>query len=60
MVRAVFEGVAMEARRVSDALFELPGVGEPQDFRLIGGGTRNSLFLDHRNGSIWPTTSKCG
>ncbi|MFK0334673.1 L-fuculokinase [Rhizobium sp. NPDC090275] len=46
LLRAVFEGVAMEARLVSDALFELPGVGQPDDFRLIGGSTRNPLFLE--------------
>lgn len=45
MFRAVLEGVAMEARMVSDALFSLPGVGKPDELRVIGGGIRNSLFL---------------
>ncbi len=46
MLRAVMEGVAMEARMVSDALFGMPGVGEPEELRVIGGGTRNTLFLE--------------
>jgi xylulokinase len=46
LFRAVLEGVAMEARLISDALFSLPGVGAPMDIRVIGGGTKNSLLLE--------------
>jgi xylulokinase len=46
LFRSVLEGIAMEARLVSEALFALPGVGQPAELRVIGGGTRNSLLLD--------------
>ncbi len=45
LFRSVFEGLAMEARLVVDAIAALPGVGAPKDIRVIGGSTQNSLFL---------------
>ena len=45
LFRSVFEGLAMEARLVVDAIAALPGVGAPEDVRVIGGSTQNSLFL---------------
>lgn len=45
LFRAVIEGLAMEARVVTDALAALPAVGAPEDLRVIGGGTKNALLL---------------
>jgi len=45
MFRAVLEGLAMEARFAVDAMAALPGAGAPRDIRVIGGNTRNPLFL---------------
>lgn len=45
MFRAVLEGLAMEARLALEALAALPGAGVPEEIRVIGGGTRNPLFL---------------
>jgi xylulokinase len=45
MLRAVLEGLALEARLAVDAMAALPGAGRPDDIRLIGGGTRNPLLL---------------
>ena len=45
LVRAVLEGLAMEARLAVDALSALEGAGPPEDIRMIGGGTRNDLLL---------------
>jgi len=41
----VLEGLAMEARQCVAAMAALPGAGVPEEIRLIGGGTRNRLFL---------------
>ncbi|MEM9224334.1 MAG: FGGY-family carbohydrate kinase [Pseudomonadota bacterium] len=43
MMRAVLEGLAMQAARMLDALSALPGVGPPREIRLIGGGSRSAL-----------------
>jgi xylulokinase len=45
MFRAVQEGLALEARLTVDAMADQPGVGRPDDIRVIGGNTRNALFL---------------
>jgi xylulokinase len=45
LLRAVLEGLALEARQSAVAMSALPGVGVPEQIRLIGGGTRNALFL---------------
>jgi xylulokinase len=45
LFRAVLEGFALEARLAVDAMAAQPGAGRPEDIRLIGGGTRNPLFL---------------
>jgi xylulokinase len=45
MFRAVLEGLALEARLCVDAMAALPGAGVPAEIRVIGGGTRNPLFL---------------
>ena len=45
LFRAVLEGLAMEARLSVDAVSALPGVGPPEEIRVIGGGTRNALLL---------------
>lgn len=46
LFRAALEGVAMEARVVTDALAALPGVETPGTVRVIGGGTKNALLLE--------------
>jgi xylulokinase len=45
MFRAVLEGLALEARLSVDAMAQLPGAGRPEEIRVIGGTTRNPLFL---------------
>jgi xylulokinase len=45
MYRAVLEGLALQSRMMLDGMIALPGVGEPKTIRLIGGTSRNSLFL---------------
>jgi len=45
LFRSVLEGVALEARLVVDAIAALPGVGTPDEIRLIGGSTKNRLLL---------------
>jgi xylulokinase len=45
MFRAVLEGLAMEARLTVEAMAALPGAGVPDEIRVIGGTTRNPLFL---------------
>ena len=45
MFRAVLEGLAFEARQCVDAMTALPGAAPPAEIRVIGGGTRNPLFL---------------
>ena len=45
MYRAVLEGLALQSRMMLDGMTVLPGVGEAQTIRLIGGTSRNRLFL---------------
>jgi xylulokinase len=45
LYRAVLEGLALQVRRMVDALAALPGVGRPSQIRVIGGNSRNDLFL---------------
>ncbi len=45
LFRAVLEGLAFEARQCLDAVAALDGAGTPAEIRVIGGGTRNKLFL---------------
>ena len=45
LYRAVLEGLALQTRRMVDALAALPGVGRPSQIRVIGGNSRNDLFL---------------
>jgi xylulokinase len=45
MYRAVLEGLALQSRMMLDGMTALPGVGEPRTIRLIGGASRNRLFL---------------
>jgi xylulokinase len=45
LFRAVLEGLAMEARLCVDAVAALPGAGRPDEIRVIGGSTRNALWL---------------
>lgn len=59
LLRAVIEGVAMEAHFVSSALFDLPGVRRPDQFRLIGGGTRNPLLLEIKASVFGETLVVC-
>jgi xylulokinase len=45
LYRAVLEGLALQARRMIDALAAMPGVGWPSQIRVIGGNSRNDFFL---------------
>jgi xylulokinase len=45
LFRAVLEGVALEGRAIVEGALDLPGVQPPERIRVIGGGTRNELFL---------------
>jgi xylulokinase len=45
LFRSVLEGLALEARLVIDAIAGLPGVGTVEDLCVIGGSTRNRLFM---------------
>jgi xylulokinase len=45
LFRAVLEGLALEARLSVDAMAEQPGAGRPDEIRVIGGNTRNPLFM---------------
>jgi xylulokinase len=45
LYRAVLEGVALQSRLMLDGMTGLPGVGEAGRIRLIGGTSRNPLFL---------------
>ncbi len=45
LYRAVLEGVALQSRMMLDGMIDLRGVGEVGRIRLIGGTSRNSLFL---------------
>jgi xylulokinase len=45
LYRAVLEGVAMQARLIVDGMAGLAGITPPTAIRVIGGGSRNGLFL---------------
>ncbi|MEQ8696503.1 MAG: FGGY family carbohydrate kinase [Bauldia litoralis] len=45
LYRAVLEGLAMQSRMIFDGMVSLPGVETPRELRLIGGVSRNRLFL---------------
>jgi xylulokinase len=45
LYRAVLEGLAMQSRMLLDGLTALSGVGPAEAIRLIGGVSRNRLFL---------------
>lgn len=45
LYRAVLEGVALQSRLMLDGMATLPDVGAPREIRLIGGVSRNQLFL---------------
>ncbi len=45
LYRAVLEGVALQSRLMLEGMTALPGVGEAKRIRLIGGTSRNPLFL---------------
>jgi xylulokinase len=45
LYRAVLEGLAMQARLMVDGMNRLPGVTPVDGIRVIGGGSRNALFL---------------
>jgi xylulokinase len=45
LFRSVLEGLAMQSRMMLDGMTTLPGVAAPREIRLIGGVSRNSLFL---------------
>jgi xylulokinase len=45
LYRAVLEGVAMQARTLVDGMAGLAGITPLTEIRVIGGGSRNPLFL---------------
>ncbi len=45
LYRAVLEGLAMQSRLILDGMTGVLGLPVPGDIRLIGGGTKNALFL---------------
>jgi xylulokinase len=45
LFRAVLEGLALEARLAVEAMTAQPGAGRPDEIRVIGGNTRNTLFM---------------
>ena len=45
LYRAVLEGLAFQARMMVDGMVGLPGVTAPSEIRVIGGSSRNPLFL---------------
>ncbi|MCB1496567.1 MAG: hypothetical protein KDJ86_12325 [Bauldia sp.] len=45
LYRAVLEGLAIQSRMIFDAMGAFPGVEPPRELRLIGGVSRNRLFL---------------
>ena len=46
LFRAILEGLAFEARRIIDGMAHIAGVPPPEDIRLIGGSSRNRLFVE--------------
>jgi xylulokinase len=45
LYRAMLDGLALEARQVVDGMLALPGVPGPEEIRVIGGSTRNALWM---------------
>lgn len=45
LYRAVLEGLAMQSRMMLDGMVTLDGIDPPRELRLIGGVSRNRLFL---------------
>ena len=45
LYRAVLEGLAFQSRLMLNGMATLGFIGEPREIRLIGGGSRNPLFL---------------
>ncbi len=45
LYRALLEGLAIQSRMIFDGMAALPGVETPREVRLIGGVSRNRLFL---------------
>jgi xylulokinase len=45
LYRAVLEGLAMQTRLMLEAMTAAPGVDRPRQLRVIGGTSRNALFL---------------
>ena len=45
LYRAILEGLALQARQMLDGMAGLNEVTPPDDIRVIGGGSRNELFL---------------
>jgi xylulokinase len=45
LYRAVLEGLAMQTRLMVDTMAAAPGIERPHQIRVIGGNSRNALFL---------------
>jgi len=45
LFRSVLEGVAMSARLAAEGMTRMPGVAPVRRIRVIGGGTRNDLWM---------------
>ena len=45
LFRAVLEGIAADSRHCSDAMIELLGTAPPDAIRVIGGITKNTLYM---------------
>jgi xylulokinase len=45
LYRAVLEGLALQSRLMLDGIADLAGVAPPGTVRVIGGATRNPLFM---------------
>jgi xylulokinase len=45
LFRAVLEGLAFEARQIIDGMIGIGGLSRPDEIRVVGGHSRNSLFL---------------
>jgi xylulokinase len=50
LYRAVLEGLAMQADLILGGMTALPSITAPTTVHLIGGGTRNGLFMDIKAG----------
>jgi xylulokinase len=45
LYRSVLEGIALQSRLMLDGMTSLKGLGEPEEIRMIGGVSRNRLFV---------------